>query len=273
MKAPWRRGAGAPDGVLDQLARLRADPDAPLQDDAPPELASLHRDLRADVWRRARVAALGATIRRASHDMRGLLSPGLMAAERLQNHADPAVSRTGALLTANIDRMTELLRATMDYAEEARAPLALSRFPLRAMVEEAAAQSLAPSQTLALRLAIDADLEIEADRDALTRVFVNLARNAAAAGAASLRIGATTEMGMMRIEVADDGRGVPEALRQTLFEPFTAEPSDRQGLGLAIARDLLVAGGGSIALASTGPAGTVFHITLVARDRPPPRPA
>ncbi len=65
------------------------------------------------------------------------------------------------------------------------------------------------------------------------------------------------------IEITDDGPGLPEKVRAELFRPFAG--STRRGgagLGLAIARDLMVAHGGDIELVATGEAGTTFRLTL-----------
>ena len=80
---------------------------------------------------------------------------------------------------------------------------------------------------------------------------------------------AEARRGTATIDVADDGPGLPEAVRATLFTPFTRSTRhEGVGLGLAIARDLTLAHGGEIALASSGPEGTVFRLTMrTARPR------
>ena len=68
------------------------------------------------------------------------------------------------------------------------------------------------------------------------------------------------------IDIADDGPGLPEAVRADLFRPFAGSMRrGGTGLGLAIARDLMVAHGGDIELVETGPAGTTFRLTPAAR--------
>ena len=65
------------------------------------------------------------------------------------------------------------------------------------------------------------------------------------------------------IDVIDDGHGLPEAVRETLFRPFTRSTKPGgSGLGLAIAHDLMRANNGDMTLVSTGPNGTVFRLTF-----------
>jgi signal transduction histidine kinase len=65
------------------------------------------------------------------------------------------------------------------------------------------------------------------------------------------------------LDVEDRGGGVPQELRQKLFEPFvTAGKSGGTGLGLAIARQVVEAHGGEIELAASDEGGSTFRITL-----------
>jgi hypothetical protein len=49
------------------------------------------------------------TLRKLGHDLRGILSPAMMVAERLENHPDPAISRAGTLILESLDRAVALL--------------------------------------------------------------------------------------------------------------------------------------------------------------------
>lgn len=65
----------------------------------------------------------------------------------------------------------------------------------------------------------------------------------------------------LRIDVDDDGRGVPAELAQTLFEPLVSGRADGSGLGLAIAREIAREHGGDLVFASR-PGATVFSLLL-----------
>ena len=71
----------------------------------------------------------------------------------------------------------------------------------------------------------------------------------------------------LRFEVEDNGPGVPEALRETLFEPFVTGRADGTGLGLAIAREMAQAHGGTLELLRASP-GALFALELPQETAP-----
>jgi len=227
------------------------------------ELAAMQHELRAALWRNARLAALGTVVAKVSHDLRGILTPALLTAERLQLNADPRVQRSGEILAQAVDRATDLVRRTLDYAREGPPPLALAPVALAPLVGEAAESARPVGSTMRLENRIDPAILVPADRIQLFRVLINLMRNAAEAGARSIRVCAQHDSPTLAIELADDGPGLPEAIRAELFRPFAGSMRrGGSGLGLAIARDLMVAHGGDIELVDTGPAGTTFRLSL-----------
>ena len=86
----------------------------------------MQHELRAALWRNARLAALGTVVAKVSHDLRGILTPALLTAERLQLNPDPRVQRAGEMLAQAVDRATDLVRRTLDYAREGPPPLELA---------------------------------------------------------------------------------------------------------------------------------------------------
>jgi signal transduction histidine kinase len=267
---PMRRLTGS-------IAAFRSDPErtTPLDPDeismlsddeisvAGRELAAMQHELRGALWRNARLAALGTVCAKVSHDLRGILTPALLTAERLQLNADPKVQRAGETLAQAVDRATDLVRRTLDYAREGPPPLAMAPVELAPLVDEAA--DTARPLTGALRLAntIDQTIAVTADRTQLFRVLANLLRNAVEAGARSIQVSAQHNSPTLSVDICDDGPGLPEAVQADLFRPFAgSRRRGGTGLGLAIARDLMVAHGGTIELVETGEGGTTFRLTL-----------
>jgi signal transduction histidine kinase len=270
MVRPMRR-------IIASIAAFRAAPEhsrpldpprgGPLANDemavAARELSAMQSELRNALWRNARLAALGNAVARISHDLRGVLAPALLLAERLQNHSDETVQHAGDVLMRTVDRATDLVRRTLDFAREGPPPLNLEPVSLALLIEEASLTARRPGRSFAVHNQVPPDLLVHADRNQFFRVLANLLRNAADAGATCARVSAGAEHGMATIDVADDGPGLPESVRATLFRPFTSSTRrEGTGLGLAIARDLTLAHGGEIELAATGPEGTIFRLTL-----------
>jgi signal transduction histidine kinase len=268
--------------LTSSIAAFRADPEhgvpldpqavTGLRDDeisvAGRELAAMQRELRAALWRNSRLAALGTVVAKVSHDVRGVLTPVLLQADRLRKHADPAVRRAGDSLVQAVERAIDLVHRTLDFARDGPPPPLLGSIRLRTLVAEAAESVRGPAIGFEIDNRIPADQEVEADRNHLFRVLVNLLRNATEAGARRVRARVREDGDILMIELADDGPGLPEVVRANLFRPFTStHRSGGSGLGLAIARDLMLAHGGDIGLVATGPGGTTFRLTLKLSER------
>lgn len=238
------------------------------------ELAAMQQELHAALWRNARLAALGTVVAKVSHDLRGILTPALLTAERLQLNADPKVQRAGETLALAVDRATDLVRRTLDYAREGPPPLALAPVELAPLVEEAAETARHLNATFRLHNSVDLSILVNADRIQLFRVLANLLRNAVEAGAHTIQVTTQYNSPTLSLDICDDGPGLPEAVRAQLFRPFTGSATTGgAGLGLAIARDLMVAHGGDIELIDTGAGGTTFRLTLrIATPAAPPEP-
>ena len=111
--------------------------------------------------------------------------------------------------------------------------------------------------------------DVDLDPERLQRAIMNIAGNAADVlphgGQFDLRIFRSAEAGATRIkfELSDNGPGIPAEIQSTLFEPFvTSGKSHGTGLGMAIARTLVEAHGGTISFVTELGRGTTFTIDL-----------
>ena len=229
------------------------------------ELAVLQKTVQQALGQRARLAALGTAVSKINHDLRNILATARLVTDGLTASAAPEVRRVAPRLLDAIDRAVVLCTKTLDFSREGTPPLARSRFLLAPLIDEIAPGLAISEEDLVIEDAIPPDLAIQADRDQLYRVFMNLARNAVEAGAHRLHFSAARDGGTLIIEVADDGPGLPPKARENLFRPFygSARPGG-SGLGLSIARELIRAHGGELTLASSTGAGTVFRLALPA---------
>jgi signal transduction histidine kinase len=230
----------------------------------------MQETVRQALGQRARLAALGTAVTKINHDLRNILATARLVTDGLTASAASEVRKVAPRLIDAIDRAIALCSRTLDFSREGAPPFAPSRFPLRLLIEELGPTLAISEEDFSIELDMPAELAVEADRDQIYRVFLNLARNSVEAGARRLRITAACDDGAVAIDIADDGPGLPPRARDNLFRPFagSARPGG-SGLGLAIARELMRLHGGELTLVTSTGAGTVFRVTIPAAKQSP----
>jgi two-component system nitrogen regulation sensor histidine kinase NtrY len=120
-----------------------------------------------------------------------------------------------------------------------------------------------PAVTLRANLAGDVPV-LEVDGDQLKRALLNLVDNAVEAGARTVEIaaGLTQSTGRIRIDVADDGPGIPSEVRERIFLPYFSTKTTGMGLGLPIVHQIVTDHGGQIRVEENAPRGSRFVIDL-----------
>lgn len=230
------------------------------------ELAAMQRDLRQALAQKARLAALGEAVAKINHDLRNILSSAQLVSDSLTDSGDPKVRRMAPTLLRAIDRAVGLCRDVVRYAHTGEAKLDKAPHDLRDLLEDAGEAALAAAGHVDGRSFVNhapENLVVAVDRAQLGRAIENLTRNAYEAGAATVSVAASTTPTGVRIEVADDGPGIPAALEPRLFQPFSGSSKpDGSGLGLAIVAEIAAAHGGRVKLARSGPDGAEFVIHL-----------
>ncbi len=110
---------------------------------------------------------------------------------------------------------------------------------------------------------------IAADKIQLQQVILNLARNGVEAARDNAPMPrqvaiSTVPQGedLVRVTVHDSGQGVPDDLRESIFEPFVTTKGDGLGMGLAICRSIVEAHNGRLELTQDVGTGTAFQFTL-----------
>jgi signal transduction histidine kinase len=106
--------------------------------------------------------------------------------------------------------------------------------------------------------------QLWADGEHLSRAFSNLILNAMEAmpEGGTLSVSARPLEGRVLIEFSDNGKGINEAIRENIFNPFFTTKDTGTGLGLAITHKIIEEHNGSIEVVSTPGAGTTFTLTL-----------
>jgi len=201
-------------------------------------------EMREQLERSRRLAALGAMMTAIAHEIRNPLASVKGAAQLLQSKAPAEFETHLALIVQEVDRLSASLESYRDFARPLKPELEAVDLPglLRRTVEFMRLDGLAVD--------VEARPEIprvQADPTMVRRVFMNLLRNAREAGADRLRAEFRPGEPGVRAELFDNGPGIPAELRHKIFEPFFTTKSTGSGLGLAIARRIVEAHGGTIA--------------------------
>ena len=129
----------------------------------------------------------------------------------------------------------------------------------RVALASVAREAWATVETGDASLVVDADGEVEADRDQLRQLFENLFRNSIehAGPDTTVTVGDLPD----GFSVADDGPGVPEDEREQVFAPGYTTGSGGTGLGLNIVRSVADAHGWTVSLTESEDDGARFEIT------------
>jgi signal transduction histidine kinase len=218
-----------------------------------------------DVSRAERVLAWGEMARQVAHEIKNPLTPmrlGLQHLRRVYHDRGPdfdhTLEDTAGRMLAEIDRLDTIARAFSRFAAPAGEHEPLDRIDLAAVVGEVIQLYRLTEEGCTVRLTCRPDAFGAARADEVKEVVVNLLENARNAGARTVEV----TVGPARIEVADDGSGIPTELLPRIFEPRFSTTTSGSGLGLAIVRRLVEGWGGRIDVESEMGRGTRVVVTL-----------
>lgn len=233
----------------------------------------------ARLYREAREAARirDEVLRVVAHDLRNPLNNIAMSAELLrqllpEQDADPGRRRQLDIISRSVHRADRLIRDLLDVAQLGAGRLSIETAPhgVKPLVHEAVELHRAFAERKSLRITAELPEElpdIVADRDRIIQVFTNLIGNAIkfTPEGGSITLRAAAENGAVRFSVGDTGPGIPDEDQPHLFDAFwqaRRDASQGAGLGLAIARGIVEAHGGSIWVESEVSRGATFHFTI-----------
>ena len=232
--------------------------------------AARDRELEAE-----RLRAFREVARRVAHEIKNPLTSMRIAVDQLRR-SDPkgqdgqAAGRSETaieVLDAETDRLERLAREFADFGRLPEGPQ--SEVDLVELLEELGRTGVPDGVRVAVRANGAGQRTIMGHYDPLRRAFANLLRNAAEAmkGHGAIDVTVTGDGSGIAVTIADHGPGIPDDLRQRVFEPYFTTKSDGTGLGLALVRQTLEAHRGTISLSGTPGGGATFAIVF------PPPPA
>jgi signal transduction histidine kinase len=218
-----------------------------------------------------RLATIGRMASSISHDLRHYLSAMYANAEFMSSDSLPQAEREELFLDvrAAVHGMTDLLDSLLLFTQTGRA-LQPSHESIASVIQRAVGMVRSHPAARDVRIVVTGNSTTDTWIDAkkLGRAVYNLLLNACQAARRGKDIPLVTlnldeDERNIRIEVADNGPGVAESIRKTMFLPFVSEGKESGvGLGLTLAQQIAQEHGGSIELKETVDGFSVFTITL-----------
>jgi signal transduction histidine kinase len=209
-----------------------------------------------------------------SHELRTPISALRALLENLIDGVEPVERSTLETTLRQVERLGGLVEQLLELSklESGAVPLARARIDLRPVVEQVLEESRPQAESRGVGLALDGDPEVglRADEHRLHQVVANLVSNAVRHSPQGSRVTLwiAGDDGKARLEVADQGPGIPAEDAERVFERFYRSDHSRtateggSGLGLAIARWIVELHGGTIRAEPVEPHGCRMVVEL-----------
>lgn len=219
-----------------------------------------------------KLAALGRLTANIAHEIRNPLSAISHANQLLQEEDfDPAIKRMLQIINDNVQRVDQIIKDVLELNRRDRTNqelIQLENFTHDFYTQFCAVEKI-PDISFKLTL-INSENMISFDRRHLNQILWNLCKNGwrhckKIENSLELSLSLTEKTKTIHIEIRDDGDGIPESIRNHLFEPFFTTEKSGTGLGLYIARELADANGAKLeyqAVDAGTTAGSIFTVHL-----------
>ncbi len=207
-----------------------------------------------------------------AHEIKNPLTPMKLNVQHLQRtmeegKSDPAlVKRISTTLIEQIDSLSAIAREFSDFAKMPKA----SNRRINLATQLRNLQQLFESNDVAsieLDLGEYSKIMVYADKEQLQRAFINLVKNGIQSipegreGRINIRLEVDSDL-VVRVSFADNGKGIPEEIRDKLFRPNFTTKSGGMGMGLAISHNVIRSMGGRIWYETVLDQGTTFYVEL-----------
>jgi signal transduction histidine kinase len=222
-----------------------------------------------------RLATIGRMASMISHDLRHPLTAILAYAEFLsEGHlTDDERKDFYQEIRIAVNRMTDEINSLLGFSKQ-RTAIKVIHAGVLEIIERAihTVKVLPEYQHIEIRFTHGNECDGWFDPSKLERAVLNLLFNACEAvspesGRVDVRC-STTEQGL-EIFVQDNGPGIPESIRENLFQPFVSCGKEQGiGLGLTVVQKIMQDHGGKVGVEQTGPSGTVFKLVFPCLVRP-----
>ena len=230
----------------------------------------------SEIEKAQRMAAWREVARRIAHEVKNPLTPIQLSAQRLKKRYGHKVARDDGQVFEEctnliINQVEELKRLVNEFSSFARMP-ASNPTPnnINEIIKESIGLYKEAQANVKITFRDSNEVPIfKVDKEQMKRVMINLLDNAIAAvdgdGDIVIDLSYDKEQEMVRIEVSDNGKGIPPEDKMRLFEPYFSTKEHGTGLGLTIASTIISDHNGFIRVQDNKPRGTKFVIELPLR--------
>lgn len=218
-----------------------------------------------------KLASIGRISAGIAHEIRNALTSVKLNIQKLvqSDRLDETEKEHLSISQEGIGQMEKFVKELLDFTRVSE--LNLARFSLEQILDESI-KTLA--DTLELKKVVleksyeEGSPQVLVDADKLKQVFLNILRNAFEAveeeGKINISLSLLKEQegSKIRVFISDNGCGIPEENRETIFEPFYTTKASGIGLGLPIARKIIEQHKGTIRVKENAAQGTSFEILI-----------
>jgi signal transduction histidine kinase len=230
------------------------------------------RSAREELIRRERISTIGQLSSSIVHDLRNPLASIYGGAEMMvDGDLNPAqLQRIAGNIYRSSRVINEMLQELVDVSRGRIHPPEICRLDEVIGAAIDVLSTTAAECGVKIDASIDPAIELPLERTRMERVFLNLLSNAIEAMPAGghVSVSAKQNGSGILVSVADTGPGIPEAVRDRLFQPFVTSGKNGLGLGLALSRQTLLDHGGDLWVENDGgvesnrASGAHFHLRL-----------
>ena len=233
------------------------------------QMANRRQALEATLRRQDRLAALGKVVAGVAHEIRNPLNSIRLTLELLSRRVHKGEVRGNEVQGSleEVDRLDRILARLLAFGrpglEERRVQ------DVRPLIERAVKMVQEQAQRKNVVIAFERNggpLDADVDGLQVEQVLLNLLLNAveASPGNCPVRVETGTRDGAVQIKVTDEGPGVPESIRDHVFDPYFTTKETGSGLGLSVSREVVAHHNGELTFESNG-RGTTFVLRLPAQ--------
>lgn len=227
------------------------------------------RELEEQLLQSSKLAALGQLSAGIAHELRNPLTSIKILIHSILNriNKNKVIEEDVSVIESEIERMDSIIKQFLDFSRPGF--LCISKVDVNKVLKDTLnliSYELKEQKISVAKLFDDNISEINADGERLKQVFLNIVLNSIQACPFGGKLTVKTECskGHMLISIKDTGKGIPDNIKERLFEPFFTTREEGIGLGLSITKRIIDNHKGSIRIDSDVGKGTVVTIKLPA---------